>query len=121
MSRSRKPAHLCVTRYCRGTGHPKRAGLCSKCSMRAWRRANPLKARLAILRDRAALKGVPFDLTLEWLTEFLAAGGYDPTLHHIDRIKTWLGYVKDNLQILTGAENIAKGNRERHVRVEVPF
>lgn len=74
-----------------------------------------------MLRDRAAHKKVPFDLTLEWLTDFLRENAYDSTEHHIDRIKTWLGYTKDNLQILTITENIVKGNRERYGKMELPF
>lgn len=83
--------------------------------MRAWRATNPVKCKLGILRDRAARKRVPFDLDLEWLTTFLTDNHYDPTLHHIDRIRTWEGYTKANLQVLPMSENIAKGNRERWV------
>lgn len=79
-----------------------------------------MKAKLAILRDRAARKRVPFDLTLEWLTNFLRENAYDSTEHHIDRDKPWLGYVMGNLQVLPASENIAKGNRERHL-VRGPF
>lgn len=117
---SRKPSYKCRTRYCRGTGHRKRGGLCGKCSMRRWRQANPVKYRLTVLRQRAARKGVPFNLTLPWLTQFLIDNPYDPTTQHIDRVKVSLGYVMGNLQILDAGENIAKGNRERH-RVEEPF
>lgn len=113
MSTYRKPAHLCITKFCRHLGHPKRGGLCGKCSMAKWRAANPLKHRLAVLRHRAARKRVPFDLDLPWLAQFLLLNYYDPTTHHIDREKPHLGYVKGNLQILPMAENIAKGNRER--------
>jgi len=79
-----------------------------------------MKAKLAILRDRAARKKVPFDLDLPWLIEFVLVNAYDPTEHHIDRIKTHLGYTKDNLQVLPATENISKGNRERHL-AEEPF
>lgn len=81
--------------------------------MRAWRAANYGKAKLAWLRNRAKKKNVPFDLTLEWLEQWLKDNNYDPTIHHIDRIKTWLGYTKDNIQVLDIGENVAKGNRER--------
>ena len=111
---SRKPSHLCVTKFCR---HPRGAESpkCSRCAMRQWRMEHPLKAKLAILRDRARRKKVPFDLTLEWLGMFLALNAYDPTEQHIDRVKPWLGYVMGNLQVLPSGENIAKGNRGRHV------
>lgn len=115
MTTYRKPPHLCITRYCRRK-HGKRSPLCGRCSMRQWRAANPMKYRLTVLRQRARRKGVPFDLTLEWLTDFLTVNAYDPTEHHIDRIRTWEGYVMGNLQILTMSENIAKGNRERHLK-----
>jgi hypothetical protein len=114
MGLSRKPAHLCITKFCRKPRSTEHGGLCSRCSLRQWRAANPIKAKLAILRDRAKRKKVPFDLTVEWLTEFLATHHYDPKEHHIDRIKTWLGYTMDNLQVLPMSENIAKGNRERY-------
>lgn len=115
-----KPPHLCATRYCRRR-HGAKSPKCSRCQLRLWRAKFPMKAKLAILRDRAARKRVPFDLTLAWLTEFLAAGGYDSAEHHIDREKPWLGYVMGNLQILSSSENIAKGNRERHGKMELPF
>lgn len=114
MTPYRKPTHLCVVKFCRHKHGPK-SPKCSRCAVRLWRAANPVKAKLAILRDRAARKRVPFDLTLEWLTRFLTLGGYNPKEHHIDRVKPWLGYVMDNLQILPMDENIAKGNQERHL------
>jgi len=82
--------------------------------MREWRAANAVKAKLAILRDRAARKHLSFDLDADWLAEFLSSNHYDSSLHHIDRIRSWDGYVKGNLQVLLIGENIAKGNRERH-------
>jgi len=65
------------------------------------------------MRNRARRKKVPFNLDLEWLYDFLEGNGYDSTLHHIDRIIPWAGYVKGNLQVLSIEENTAKGNRER--------
>jgi len=108
----RKAFHLCPTRYCRNRKRQK-GSCCSKCSMRAWRARNPVGALLAWLRWRAKVKEVPFDLTFTWFESFLRREGYDRALHHVDRIRTWEGYVKGNLQLLSGAENIAKGNRER--------
>ena len=114
----RKAFHLCPTRWCRNHKAPKRNN-CSKCAMRAWRAAQPAKALLAHLRWRAKVKDVPFDLTPVWFELFLRRGGYDRRLHHIDRIRTWEGYTMSNIQILDGAENIAKGNRERHVAAKM--
>lgn len=124
---SRKPPDKCITKFCRRAGTRKRGGLCSRCSMRRWRAANPIAATLSMLRRRAKDKKIPFDLTLPWLTEFLTTNGYDSSVHHIDRIKTWLGYTMGNLQVLTMSENIAKGNRERYgklwmkLEVDEPF
>lgn len=72
-----------------------------------------MRAKLAQLRDRANRKHIPFDLELDWLADFLLRGMYDSTIHHIDRISVLGGYTKGNLQILTVAENVGKGNRER--------
>lgn len=113
-----KPPHLCPTRYCRRRKAKKKLQ-CSRCAMRAWRAANPVKALMAHLRDHAAEKGVPFNLTLDWFESFLRKSRYDRKLHHIDRIRTWEGYVKGNIQVLVCAENIAKGNRERHVQQKI--
>lgn len=117
----RKPPHLCITRFCRHPRGVKTGGLCSKCKMRAWRKANPVHAILSNLRSRAKRKEVPFNLTLEWLTGLLVLNEYDSSLHHIDRKITWLGYTIGNLQILPISENIAKGNRERHGQAQIPF
>lgn len=114
-----KPAHLCPTKWCRNRRAPKKRE-CSKCAMRVWRAAEPVKALLAHLRWRATKKDVPFSIRLNWFENFLLSFGYDRTIHHIDRINTWKGYVEGNLQVLVAAENIAKGNRERHF-VEQPF
>lgn len=114
MSFRKKHPSKCVTKFCRRLKRKKGAKLCSTCSMRRWRAANTVKAKLAILRDRAARKHVSFDLDADWLTEFLKINHYDSTIHHIDRICVNEGYVKRNLQVLTVGENIAKGNRERH-------
>lgn len=121
MSTYRKPPHLCVTKFCRRKKAPKHGNICGRCSMHQWRAANPMKHRLAVLRHRARRKKVPFDLTMEWLTDFLTENAYDSSLHHIDRKIPWLGYTIGNLQILDGSENIAKGNRERYGQAQVPF
>lgn len=115
----RKAFHLCRTKFCRRK-RGKKSPCCSKCAMRQWRANNPIKALLAHLRWRATKKRLDFDLPFRWFARLLAASGYDRTLHHIDRIRSWEGYVKGNVQVLEGVENIAKGNRERWV-VERPF
>lgn len=73
-----------------------------------------MRARFAMLRDRANRKKIPFDLELDWLANFLEKNHYNPLYHAIDRICVLGGYIKSNLQIIDQAQNIAKGNRERH-------
>lgn len=109
----------CPTKWCRREVR-KKGKTCSKCSMRAWRAKNPLKALLAMLRCRALRKKVPFNLDVPHLAELILTGCYDPKTHHIDRKIPSKGYTIGNLQILTAEDNIAKGNRERHV-VDEPF
>ncbi len=113
-----KPPHLCPTRYCRHRKAAKKR-TCSRCGMRLWRAANPVKCLLAWLKDRAKKKKVPFDLTFRWFAKFLVKHHYDHTRHHIDRIRTHLGYTKGNVQVLECSENIAKGNRERWVALKI--
>lgn len=115
----KKRTGICITKYCRKPQSKKGGGFCSRCKMRTWRACQPMKARLAHLRDHANQKGIPFDLDLEWLDGFLTRNGYDPTLHHIDRISALGGYTKGNLQILPSSENVAKGNRERHGHMQL--
>ncbi len=116
MKPERRPK--CITKFCRGRARLWKTK-CAKCEMRAWRKAHPDKARFGNLRTRAKVKKLPFDLTLEWLNAFLAENGYDPSLHHIDRICVLGGYTRNNLQVLPICENIAKGNRERHGQAEL--
>lgn len=78
-----------------------------------------MKAKLAMLRDRARSRKVPFDLDLNWLSDFIERTGYDPYWHHIDRISFLGGYTKNNLQVLPFSENIAKGNRERRGQAQL--
>jgi hypothetical protein len=112
MSR-KKRAGLCITKFCRND-HAQKDVKCSKCKMRRWRASKKMHACWSRLRDRSAAKGIPFDLTVEWLQNFLDENGYDHKLHHIDRVCVLGGYTKNNLQILPYSENIAKGNRERY-------
>ena len=113
MSTYRKNVLLCTTKFCRKFATKKGGGKCSKCKMREWRARQPVKARLGWLRSRATRKGCAFDLDAIWLAKFLEDSGYDPKLHHIDRVCVLGGYTKGNLQVLPFADNIAKGNRER--------
>lgn len=109
----KKSPEKCATKFCRNRRAHKHQR-CSKCMMREWRKKHPVAYRLMVLRQRAKRKNLPFDLDRAWLSEFLERTGYDPTLHHIDRICVLGGYTKNNIQVLSISDNTAKGNRERH-------
>lgn len=109
---------LCITKFCRRPRSAKKV-VCSRCHMRAWRKANPIPTLLAQIRWRAKRDKREFNLTIEWFTAFLADRGYDKAEHCIDRISVAKGYTMDNLQVLPIAENIAKGNRERGAQLQI--
>ena len=108
----------CPTKFCRNDRGNKRP-TCPKCSLRAWRKANPIADILNNVRQRAKRKKLDYDLDLEWFKAFLLDQNYDRNEHHIDRISAAKGYVKGNLQILPISENIAKGNRERGAQLQI--
>lgn len=119
MSKYKKDPSRCVTPYCRNSreGQNRR---CSKCRRREWRERYPLKSRLAHVRDRARRKGLEFALTLEDFAELeRLCGGPITSRHHIDRICVARGYTRDNVQVLSAADNIAKGNRERGKQLQL--
>lgn len=119
-----KPARLCRVKYCRNNrpvrgprAEGKDASLynrCARCKKEKWRREHPLQAAFCRIRDRARRKKIPFDLTLFQLAEVAIEAGYAPGSGlHLDRKDATLGYTKGNVQVLTGTENIIKGNKER--------
>ena len=106
-----KSTKRCRTAYCRNKCFHKT--ICSKCSMRIWRKANPIRDRYAIVKARAVKRDRVFDISYEDFLAICTAAEFNPKLHAIDRIDHTLGYTKDNIQILTQTENIIKGNIER--------
>lgn len=107
-----KAKSRCAVKYCRNN-KAKRGSVCHKHRQAAWRKNNPVSAALAKIRDRAKRKGIYFDITLEQFKEFCAEHGYPAVGMHLDREIATEGYTIDNIQVLTAANNIAKGNRER--------
>lgn len=74
-------------------------------------------------KQRAKKKGLPFDLTLDWVMErlhrgecevtsipFNFDGGKNPFGPTIDRIVPQEGYTKENCQVVVWTYNAAKGN-----------
>jgi hypothetical protein len=71
------------------------------------------------LKHNAKRRRVLFKLTLKEFKDFCDSTGYlkkkgvESEDMSIDRIKAWEGYHKDNIQMLTIAENGRKGSKER--------
>ncbi len=74
-----------------------------------------------VLKNNARARGKEFTLTLEefekfcYETEVLHGRGRTSTSFHIDRKRDHEGYHKDNIQVLTNAENVKKENRRRKI------
>lgn len=100
----------CKTEGCNNDAIPKRTR-CSKCKMRAWREANPLRRRYRVVADRASRRGIPFTLTFKEFKKVV--GEADLEGNHLDRIDPCKGYEAGNVQLLSASENVIKGNRER--------
>ena len=105
-----------------GCGKLARKGrtLCSGHNISQWRSKNPVRAAWHELRNKCKRKRRHLGLTYEQFEEFCTTTGYTDGSgrhrhnFHIDRIDPRKGYTVDNIQVLTCAENVAKGNRERH-------
>jgi hypothetical protein len=117
----KKPVCLCATKFCRNRAIPGRRQ-CHKCKQRAWRRSRPFAAALATLRDHAKERGIACTIGLEDWTEFaITEGLFDAEGRRletltVDRKDATKPYEKGNLQVLTHAENVIKGNRERRTK-----
>ena len=90
--------------------------VCWKCHKAQWREFHPVRAMFLKVKWSAKLRDIPFQLTFEEFCEFNAVTDYvarrvlvgeDIT---IDRVDEREGYRKDNLQVLTRGENVAKSN-----------
>ncbi len=103
----------CSVKYCRNPRHQQRT-ICAKHAMQEWRRNNPVTEILNTIRGRAKRKKIECTITLVEFKAFCATHNYQPGVHHIDREDATEGYHLWNIRVLGGAENIAKGNRERH-------
>lgn len=86
--------------------------------MRRFRERRPIKAAYATLRDHSRERGIGFTITYDYFEKLaiekgvFIGGKRNPDMH-FDRIDATRGYADDNVQALTGYENIAKGNKER--------
>jgi hypothetical protein len=105
----------CVTQGCKNDNAPNRK-LCYKCRSREYAKRQPAMYYYNALRNNARRRDHKFALSFDEFMRFCEETGYmelkgkDPNSASIDRIKPWLGYTYDNIQVLTLAENSRKGN-----------
>ncbi len=116
----------CPVRFCRrdsrvgdGNRKPAKHRLCAMHAKELSRLRNPIKTTFVEKRSNAKRRGVAWTLTLEQYTEvvmqqeYMDNRGHERHCLHLDRIDHTRGYEVSNLQIITCAENVAKGNKER--------
>ena len=88
--------------------------LCSTCTCRKSRLADPVRYAFNNLKNRAKQRGVLFTITLdqfrEWCTKvtYIGFAGRSSESYTIDRKHNDVGYHIDNIQVLTKRDNIIK-------------
>ena len=113
----KKDEKLCATKYCRNKRAPQRT-ICNTCKARRVRENRPEYYYFNALRSNAKRRGKEFTLTFEQFKQFCKETDYinkKGRLAHkysIDRIKSYLGYSIDNIQIMTVSENSTKKDHE---------
>lgn len=101
----------CSTKFCRRKCKYK---ICTTCSTRKWRAKNLERSAYLNLRANSKRRNIKFELTYEQFLEFgykhkyFAGKGKTKDSYSIDRINNELGYVIDNIQVLTISENSRK-------------
>lgn len=101
----------CLTPYCRNRAAPQRK-FCHKCNKRAYRQRHPDRYAYENLRRSAQLRDIPFLLTFEEFTDFVAKTEYDPEKRGcsegcctVDRIDPSRGYEVGNIRPMEFLEN----------------
>lgn len=110
---SKKNHNKCIIKGCK---REKRKGgkHCNTCSGRLWRKNNPMRAAYNNLKSNSAKRNIEFNLTFEEFkkfcvkTQYIQGKGRTKESYSIDRKEPTIGYVYDNLQILTVSDNAKK-------------
>ena len=112
---------LCMVSGCRNEGQSKKLGLCHKHWQHRWRMLNRKPSAFATLRDHAKGRGIAFTISYDYFLGLTDALGYwsGEGVPTIDRIKPERGYEPGNITVISLSENVAKGNRERHLPAAV--
>lgn len=117
---------LCKTARCRNRARKSGAD-CPKCHQRAWRASRPMRAAYATLRDHARSRGIVFAISFEYFERFAIEAEYIEKTGPfagcvtVDRIDNRRGYVVDNIQALSRAENASKRMKQDAARMERGF
>jgi hypothetical protein len=129
--KGRKAEQRCHVAFCRNLGRAEYRTypdgrrrmvyhtICEKCESRRWRANNPATAAFKDLRHNARNRGIKFSLSLDFFMYLWNQGygqhrGHKSFQLHLDRIDPDQGYIDSNVRVITVAENVAKGNVERH-------
>ncbi len=112
--RAKKKARgLCRIWRCR---RPKahRRSTCEVCKSRLFRLANPMHYAWVCLAASARKRKIGFEITFEQFEKFCAETGYlqkkgtDPESATVNRIKSWLPYTIDNIEIMSHHDNVSR-------------
>lgn len=107
----------CFTLYCLNDTEAGRKH-CPKCRSRKYRQNNALRAAYISKKADAKRRFIDFNWTFEEFkkfcrdTNYMKLRGKGPDDLVIDRLKVWIGYQPDNVQVLTQSENSRKARKE---------
>lgn len=88
--------------------------ICLNCKNKRYREKNPFQYSYNNLKSHAKARGKYFDLTFEEFkkfaieTDYINKKGIGKNSLHIDRIKEYEGYTKNNIQVLENHLNVKK-------------
>lgn len=108
---------LCKTEGCSNLAAPRRT-ICYKCKTAAHRERHPIKYAYDMLKRSAKRRNYEFGLTLSFFTDFVKATGYMEGKGRlfdsltIDRKKNHLGYLPDNIEVITKSANSQKYHQQ---------
>ena len=115
----------CKTNFCRRSAT--RGQFCSTCSSRNYRKKNPIRCSFLNLRANSKRRGIEFTLTLDQFNDFCFASDYisgkgkKSESFSIDWIDPLRGYIADNIQVLTLADNVRKHRTKKILIYDYQF
>ena len=113
---------MCMVKGCRNeVGRKDKFSLCHKHYQYRWRMVNRKRSAYTTLRDHAKQRGLKFTISYDYFLGVTDALGYwsGEGVPTIDRVDPTRGYEPGNITVISMSENVAKGNRERHLPAAV--